>query len=78
MIPRFPEPSITNRGGSEGLSFFVRGVASDPYELEIISEGFEIKTVTLNWEGKKEIRVPMVPLVKAIPPKVGDPEDAGE
>ncbi|MBG7606784.1 MAG: hypothetical protein IZT59_01960 [Verrucomicrobia bacterium] len=53
-------------------------MASDPYELEIISEGFEIKTVTLNWEGKKEIRVPMVPLVKAIPPKVGDPEDAGE
>ena len=56
--------SIFSSGGQQ-LEF--HGVASQPFEVKLGSDGFQDMTLTLTRESKGEIRVPMQPLVAAQP-----------
>lgn len=61
--------SIFSAGGQQ-LEF--HGVAAAPFEVKLGSSGFQDMTLTLTRESKREIRVPMQPLVAAQPKRDAD------
>ncbi|MBN8422179.1 MAG: hypothetical protein J0L73_24910 [Verrucomicrobia bacterium] len=66
----------TSFGGEDGIQDEFNGVASQPFDLTVHSEGFEDKTITVTRESEKVIRVPMQPLVATQPKQDADGKPA--
>ncbi|MCX6848439.1 MAG: hypothetical protein NTY98_05930 [Verrucomicrobia bacterium] len=72
-LPRVTYQSSFSSGGQQ-LEFY--GVAAAPFEVKLGSAGFQDQTLTLTRESKREIRVPMQPLVPTQPKRDADGKPA--
>lgn len=74
--PKLPKVTYQSSFSSGGQQLEFYGVAAEPFEVKLGSDGFQDKTLTLTRESKGEIRVPMQPLVAAQPQRDADGKPA--
>lgn len=72
-LPRVTYQSSFSAGGQQ-IEFY--GVAAAPFEVKLGSAGFQDMTLTLTRESKREIRVPMQPLVATQPKRAAEGKPA--
>lgn len=60
--PAFPRVQTYVLGGDDGMHLVFSGVATEPFEVTIRSEGFKPKRIRLDQDTEDEIRVALTPL----------------
>jgi len=61
-VSKLPRLTSKTFGGDDGIQVAFDGVAAAPFQITLRADGFEDKTITLDRESQKVIRVPMQPL----------------
>lgn len=71
-------PRATDRtfSGPDGIQWELNGIAAQPFQMTLHSDGYEDKTITVGRDSDKTIRVPMQPLVAAKPKRDADGKPA--
>ncbi len=64
---KLPKVNVSYIGGDDGPYIEFYGMAAQPFEVTLHSDGFQDKTLTLSGNSEIEIRVPMQPLDAADP-----------
>lgn len=64
---KFPKVDVSSTRGKDGKTYVFSGIAAQPFQLTLHSDGFQEKTLGLTKESKGEIRFPMQPLIPSKP-----------
>ena len=65
--PKLPRMNEKTFHGTDGIHCEFEGIAAQPFQMTLHSNGFEDKTITIDQNSDKVIRVPMQPLVPTQP-----------
>ncbi|HVJ46344.1 MAG TPA: hypothetical protein VM511_08165 [Luteolibacter sp.] len=66
---QLPRIIVTFMSRQDGMLMGLSGVATHPFEFEIISEGYHNTAITIDPSSKDEIRVPLQPLHITVEPE---------